>query len=367
MRILFITRKHPPETGGMENLSYNLIMAFKERNDCQADTIILNRKQIHLLWWFPYALFLALFRAGKADFVHLGDPALSLIGFFVKLIYKKPIAVTVHGLDVTFRFLPYQWYIKIFGRRFDNYICISQYALEQAKKRGFFPLVVIPVGVDFKKCKDQPSSLESQAERRSKMHKEDFLEKYSLPSDKRILLTVGRLVKRKGVYWFTDKVMPDLPKNIVYFIVGNGEDRERIKRLIAQRKLDRRVYLLGRIPEQDLIEIYRLADLFIMPNIKVKNDMEGFGLVALEAGLNDLPVVAAGIEGIRDAISDKENGFLVASEVASAFEEKILELLSDPSLSLSFGEKARRYNQEHYDWKVIAKRYLDEFLKVQKV
>jgi len=359
MKILFITRKHPPEIGGMENCSYNLLTNFRQRNDCQVEAIILNKKQIHLLWWFPYALFFSLFRAGKADLVYLDDPVLSLIGFLVKLVHKKPIAVTIHGLDVTFRFFLYQWYLKIFGRGFQKYICISRYAQEQARDRGFFPLVVIPVGVDFRKC--QISNAKYQIDRK------DFLKKYSLPSDKRVLLTVGRLVERKGVYWFLDKVMPGLSKNTVYLIVGDGEDRERIKALISKKKLKDRVYLLGRIPEQDLREIYHFADLFIMPNIKVKNDMEGFGLVALEAGLNGLPVIASGIEGIRDAIQDNENGFLLPERDGLAFREKVMDLLSKEDDREALGRRARKYNQEHYNWKVIAKRYLDEFLKVQKV
>ncbi len=356
MRILFITRKHPPELGGMENHSYNLLTSFRQRSDCQVEAIILNKKQIHLLWWFPYALFVSLFRAGRADLVHLGDPVLSLIGFLVKLVHKKPIAVIIHGLDVTFRFPLYQWYLKIFGRGFDQYICISRYVQEQARDRGFSPSVVIPVGVDFKKCKVK--SLKCKVE--------DFLEKYSLPQNKHILLTVGRLVQRKGVYWFVSRVIPNLSKNTIYLVVGDGEDRERIRELISKKRLEDRVYLLGRIPEQDLREIYNFADLFIMPNIKVKNDMEGFGLVALEAGLNGLPVIASGIEGIRDAIQDNENGFLLPEKDGLAFEEKIANLLSKKDYREEFGHRARKYNQKHYDWKVIAGRYLEAFLKAQK-
>ncbi|MDD5627218.1 MAG: glycosyltransferase family 4 protein [Patescibacteria group bacterium] len=374
MRILFITRKHPPSVGGMQNLSYNLIQNFlkqgRERGD-QIETIILNRSQWHLFWWFPYALFLTLAKARTMDIVHLGDPVLSLIGFLARVFYHKAVVVTIHGLDVTFNLFLYQWYLKLFGRKFDRYICISSYALEEARKVGFSPCAVIPVGVDTNKLKvksARPQRLASSAcmagAEKLKVLRIAFYKKYNLPRDQYYLLTVGRLVRRKGVYWFIDRVLSTLSPNIIYLVVGEGPERERIKTLIQERGLEKRVYLLGKISEEDLKIVYSLADLFIMPNIKVQGDVEGFGLVAVEAAQNGLPVIAAGIEGIRDAVISGRNGILVESENSAAFQKKILEFLRNQEYRKSFGDQAAQFTRETYDWQIIAKRYYEEFLKV---
>ncbi|MFA4880036.1 MAG: glycosyltransferase family 4 protein [Candidatus Doudnabacteria bacterium] len=385
MRILFITRKHPPTIGGMQNLSYNLIQNFlkqgRERGD-QIETIILNKSQWHLFWWFPYALFLTLVKARTVDIVHLGDPVIFLIGFLARVFYHKAVAVTIHGLDVTFNLFLYQWYLKLFGRKFDRYICISSYAREEARKVGFSPCVVIPVGVDSKKCKVPARHRFARPQRlaasmagaasgeaggqsaKCKVLEKHFLQKHFLPIASFKLLTVGRLVKRKGVFWFIQEVMPCLPKEITYLVVGEGPERERIKILIQERGLEERVYLLGKVSEEDLKTVYSLADLFIMPNIKVQGDVEGFGLVAVEAAQNGLPVIAAGIEGIRDAVVSGRNGILVESENPDAFRKQILEFLRNQEYRKSFGYQAAQFTMETYDWQIIAKRYYEEFLRV---
>lgn len=359
MRILFITRKHPPSVGGMQNLSHNLIQNFKEqgkkRGD-QIDAIILRKSQGHLIWWFPFALARGVIIARKADIVHLGDPALALIGWLVKIFWRKKIVVTVHGLDVTFPFFLYQWYLKLFARNFDRYICISSYARQEAENKGLSPCVVIPVGVDCKKFKVQSSNF--------KVSEARFFQKYNLPQDKFYLLTVGRLVKRKGAAWFIENVMPTLPPEMIYLIVGDGAEKENIQHLIEEKKLEKRVYLLGKIAEEELKTVYGMARLFIMPNIKVPGDAEGFGLVAVEAALNNLPVIASGIEGIRDAIANNQNGVLVESKNASSFKEQILKFFSDDNYRQSFGRKAAAFTLAHYHWSNIAERYYQEFGKI---
>ncbi|MDP2918404.1 MAG: glycosyltransferase family 4 protein [bacterium] len=359
MRILFITRKHPPSVGGMQNLSYNLIQNLEEqgkKRDDQIDAIILRKSQWHLIWWLPFALVRGLIAARRSDIVHLGDPALALIGFWIKIFWRKKAVVTVHGLDVTFPFFLYQGYLKFFARKFDRYICISSYAKEEAEKKGLSPCVIIPVGVDRGKRKAQ------SAKRKADII--DFFKKYHLPRDKFYLLTVGRLVKRKGAAWFIENAMPALPIEMIYLVVGDGAERENIYNLIKEQKLQDRVYLLGKITEEELKTVYALSDLFIMPNIKVEGDAEGFGLVAVEAALNSLPVIAARLEGICDAIAHNQNGILAESENAASFEREILKFFRDDQYRQRFGREAAAFTTANYNWSNIAERYYQEFLNV---
>ena len=176
------------------------------------------------------------------------------------------------------------------------------------------------------------------------------------------ILTVGRLVKRKGVLWFVESVMPKLVKQVpglVYDVVGTGEDEPKILEAIERLDLQENIVMHGRVSDEERENIYRNASIFVMPNIPVENDMEGFGIVALEAALHSLPIVASGIEGIRDAISDGDNGYLLKARNIDDYVDRISTLINDPKFSEDFGSRARRYTIETYDWSKIAQRYLD--------
>jgi phosphatidylinositol alpha-1,6-mannosyltransferase len=101
----------------------------------------------------------------------------------------------------------------------------------------------------------------------------------------------------------------------------------------------------------------------VQPNIKVDGDMEGFGISVIEAGACRLPVLASNIEGLKDAIKEGQNGFLVESGNANAFAEKINELFSQGNPRDLFGEKVRSFVVENYSWEHIAQKYLREIEK----
>jgi len=129
--------------------------------------------------------------------------------------------------------------------------------------------------------------------------------------DKKVLLTVGRLVRRKGVGWFIKNVLPKLGNEYVYVVTGEGVERQAIEREIKASSLQNRVFLLGRVAEETKTVLLNTADLFIMPNIPVKGDIEGFGIVAIEAAAAGLPVVASNVDGIASAVRQGRSGVLV--------------------------------------------------------
>jgi phosphatidylinositol alpha-1,6-mannosyltransferase len=119
--------------------------------------------------------------------------------------------------------------------------------------------------------------------------------------------------------------------------------------------------LLGKIGEGRLGDLLRSADVFVMPNIVVPNDVEGFGIVALEAAASGLPVVAANLQGIKDAILHGENGMLVEPENAAAFVEAVAALAMDGDARRALGEQARRVTEREYSWPKIVERYEAHF------
>ena len=103
-----------------------------------------------------------------------------------------------------------------------------------------------------------------------------------------------------------------------------------------------------------------------MPNIPIRKDVEGFGLAALEASSAGLPVVAAKLEGIQDAVKDGKNGFLMEPLDIQGFVSVIMTLLGDGKRKEEIGRDARMFTLKNYSWQEIARRYCQEFKKVMK-
>jgi phosphatidylinositol alpha-1,6-mannosyltransferase len=180
-----------------------------------------------------------------------------------------------------------------------------------------------------------------------------------LPDDAFLLVTVGRQVRRKGFVWFIENVMPKLPERVIFWLAGDGPERENIEAAIERASLQQRVRCLGKISEEELVELYRRGKLFVMPNIVVPGDMEGFGIVMLEAGACGLPTLAADLEGIRDVIDDGVNGWFAPTEDAEAFAARIKSLLDDPDGLRRASKRAAEYVTSTFRWDSTAQRYLD--------
>ena len=349
--VLFITRTYPPIRGGMEQLSYDLTTEIGKLTKTH---VIANRYgKKHLPVFFITATIQGLLEARNYDVVHIGDPVLGGIGWLIKKITKKPVTIEVHGLDILYQSIFYQWYLKMFFSGADLYICISNYVANLVNEK-------FPGNKTFTATPGIKDVFYAPTFTR------DDLEKFlgGQIANKKVLLTVGRLVKRKGVEWFVTNVLPILPDNIIYVVVGNGPEKDNINQAIYTTKQQGDVIFLHNVPTEKVKLLYNTADLFIMPNIKVENDAEGFGLVAVEAGSCGLPVISVNLEGITDAIANNQNGVLVESENANAFANKINSLLQNQNERQELGNKAREFTIQNFAWPKIAQQYIDRFSEI---
>lgn len=334
MRILFITRKYPPSIGGMQTFSAALAAELKD----EMDVIALGRSSMHVLWWLPYAFAQILWCGRRYDVIHLGDGVIALLGVLAKWWTHKPVTITVHGLDLTYQRFGYQHYIWWALQYFDRIICVSTATADIARQKiNSAKISIIPNGI---RVADWPEPTAIVAR---------------LPKQ---LLTVGRLVPRKGVAWFIAEVMPLLPNDMTYHIVGIGPQADVIRAVIAQHQLEQRVIMHGRVSDQVLKELYQTSAAFIMPNIQQPNDMEGFGIVALEAAMTGLPVIAADLEGLHDAVIDGVTGFLVESRSVSAWRATIQKLTEQPIFTPA---TMRAAVIQRFSWQVIAEAYRQTF------
>jgi phosphatidylinositol alpha-1,6-mannosyltransferase len=228
--------------------------------------------------------------------------------------------------------------------RLDMIFCGSRHGLEQCLQRRIprEKCRVVPYGIDPAEFDLQPPDLSGLNEIEAQAGID--------VKGRKILLTVGRLVPRKGVAWFVAQVMPRLDKDYRYIIAGGGPDFLTVQGLIQKHGLADRVALLGKVPNATRLRLLALADLFIMPNIRIPGDMEGFGIAALEAGSSGLPVIASNIEGLRDAIIDGVTGHLVEERNVQQYVDRIRHLQLDR-------ETVRAVVNQKFNWPHIASLY----------
>jgi glycosyltransferase involved in cell wall biosynthesis/peptidoglycan/xylan/chitin deacetylase (PgdA/CDA1 family) len=167
----------------------------------------------------------------------------------------------------------------------------------------------------------------------------DLVQKHGLEG-KKVVLTLGRLVPRKGADMgirAMAKVIRQRP-DVHYLIVGDGELRPELERLIAQEDLGRHITLVGPVSEPDLVRYFRLCDLFLMPNRTMPDgDTEGFGLVFREANACGKPVIGGRAGGVVEAVVDGQSGYLVNGEDPDEIAEKVLAILGNDDLAAFFG------------------------------
>ncbi|MDD5396790.1 MAG: glycosyltransferase family 4 protein [Candidatus Moranbacteria bacterium] len=356
MKILFVSHTFPPIVGGVETQNYELSKWLGEKTEIE---IVANKKR----WMLPFFLLVyaplrILFSTKKYDALLLGSGILGNVSWLIKKVTKKPVVIVTHGLDLTWKNKLYQkLWVKIFIPSADKLVAVGNETIGVGVARGIAEkkFVFIPNGVDTEKHLIDSSRAEIEKIVGKQLE------------NKKILLTSGRLAKRKGVAWFINNVMPKLDQDFLYVIAGDGKDRQNIEQAISNNGLENRVVTLGYVTDEDRNKLWNACDLFVQPNIKVPGDMEGFGISVIEAGACRLPVLASDMEGLKDAIKDGKNGFLVESENAQAYVDKINELFANGSPREIFGESVRNFVIENYQWKHIAQIYLEEIEKtIQK-
>jgi len=351
LRILFISHTFPPITGGVETQNYELSVWLGKISEL---TLIANRRRWLIPFFLPYVALRAIFSAKKYDLILLGSGLLGIVGWIIKKLTKKPVISVIHGLDITWQNKLYQkLWVNVFIPSLDKLIAVGNETIRVGVELGIpeNKFIFIPNGVDTEKNLGNYN--------RANLGKILGVN----PENKKILLTSGRLAKRKGVAWFVNNVLPKLPENIIYVVAGDGSDRENIGKAIENTKTQNRVKLLGYVTDETRNILFNTSDLFIQPNIKVEGDIEGFGISVIEATACRLPVIASRLEGLQDAIQDGQNGFLVTPGEPDQFVDKITQILDNEAFRKDFGEKARQFTIEHYRWEIIAKKYLEEIEK----
>lgn len=254
---------------------------------------------------------------------------------------SRPMYVAAHGRELVMDFpwpLPgarkiFRWLRRRVLHRAEKVFAVSTPTAELARKLGLPQerVQVVPNGTDFQRFHPARREVRSAGKK---------------------LLTVCRLVPHKGI----DTVIEALPRlresipEVHYQIGGEGPDRPRLEALARRLGVEDRVEFLGRVPDSELVELYNSCDLFVLATRPEPPNIEGFGLVFLEAGACEKPVVGTRVGGVIDAVADGETGILVPPSDPKALASALLELLHDPARAHRLGVQSRQRILKHFTW-----------------
>jgi len=377
MNSLLITDTFLPRIGGRENYYHHLFSRFDtgqvvivtpdrtgeyERFDREYALPIIRVGELSRTWFLRG-------RRGRAkwlctlagicwrhqiDVVHCGLVLPDgLSGWLLWKTLGKPYIVYTHGKEI----LENQHHPRVAERMrialssASRVVFNSSYTAEKLKEFGVSPekLVRISPGVDAKQLVARMDS--DRVEELRRVHG---------LSDRPVILTVARLIERKGC----DKVIESLPlilsrfPQTVYLIVGDGPDRPRLEKLRHSLGLENSVIFTGFVPQDDLAVYYKMATLFVMVSRQSpgSHDVEGFGIVYLEANACGLPVVAGRTGGVPDAVLDGRTGYLVDPLNGEAIAAAIIRLLESPQLREQLGSLGRERAVREFSWGQLSHR-----------
>ena len=168
----------------------------------------------------------------------------------------------------------------------------------------------------------------------------------------RRILFVGRLIERKGLPYLIEAIHLLPPGLRVRLdIVGAGHQRPLLERLVREKGLAERVFFRGRIPYEELAELYAGCDLFVLPAIvDSRGDTEGLGVVLVEAMSYKKPVIATNVGGIPDIIRHNKTGILVEQRDPQALAQAIEAVLTDENRAKELGQAGFAYIKEYFAW-----------------
>lgn len=379
---LLITKFFPPEKGGIQSYLYNIcqnldrdkISIQTEKKDSPPDKEELkvvstynNRfsiynykiKNIHSLLNLTFLpiLFktLKIIKEKQIENLFLGHFYIpyTFTALYLKKFKNIPYTIFTHGLEIleAKNNSKSNSVLKSCLKNAQNIIVTTDYLKKKIEHQ--YPnldlsskIIKIPPGVDYNYFKPG-------------LDISNLKNKLNL-QDKKIIFTCGRLVKRKN-HQLIIKALPEIIQkvpNTIYLIAGHGPEEKNLKQLVQKMSLETRVKFLGEVKDKDLPYYYNLADIFCTPSLynKKSGDVEGFGIVFLEAQSTKTPTIGSNTGGIPEAIRHNIDGFLVDPQNSQELASYITKLLLNNDLIQEMGEAARKKVIQEHDWKKLVKK-----------
>lgn len=363
IKVLMFNKLYGPSLGGVERVVYDICEEIKDK--VELTVLCANTKpvteierkdkytviksaslgrilsSVHLgfatPWWWLRT---------KNDIIHFHFPS-PVAEIYCLALYprKQPLIVSYHA-DITgynkalFFYSPV---LKKFLKRADRIIVSSPAILERSPFLRKFQnkCAIITPGIDIGRFKLSDKNKQASLELREKF-----------PG--RLLLFVGRLVAYKGLDYLI-KAMENIDATLL--IVGDGPEKSKLKSLAKKLRVDKKIFFMGKVIDEELSAYYHACDMFVLPSI---NDKEEFGLVQLEAHACGKPVVSTALPtGVSFANINGLSGLVVPPKSAQDLARAINKLLENEGLRQQLGRQAKERAELKFNRKIMAQNILD--------
>jgi phosphatidyl-myo-inositol dimannoside synthase len=373
-KVLIVTNDYPPRRGGIQSFVHALACRLP------ADSVVVyapawegaaefDARQPFPVVRHPGSLMLpvrsvrdraaALLAEHGCDTVLFGAAApLGLLAPSLRRAGARRIVALTHGHEAGWAALPGA---RLLFRRIGSQVDVLTYLAEYFRIRlaaGLTPAAAarmarLAPGVD--PAEFRPGAGGSEVRKR-----------LGIDPDRQVVVCVSRMVARKGqdtlirawprVLSGYDTARTGMPPLLM--LVGDGPYRPRLERLAAQTGVADSVLFTGPAPADELPAYYDAGDVFAMPcrTRRAGLDVEGLGIVYLEASATGLPVVGGDSGGAPDAIADGESGYVVPGGSTAAVAARISQLLADPAGAAAMGEKGQAWIEREWTWDLVAER-----------
>ena len=367
--ILVISRVFPPDAGGIQEYAYNRCLQDPHRimvlsSACAGDESFDSVQPFPIYRWSMPTLY----RLGG-----LGSILKQILNMFWSVVlgvglyqrHRYRYIEWCHGYDfpallVLSYLLPVEFFIYLHG---DDVLCpqknpVFRWLFEWTLQRNKVIVCNSTFTGNYLKENfrvDSPTQTINPTVRPEKFGNVNLEElntlgsqirsKYQISEEAIVILSVGRLVRRKGFDRTIEHLSTLLAEgiDIYYIICGKGGMESELKELAANLDVASRVIFAGYVPDEKLASYYAACDLFSMLTFFDRKDksIEGFGIVYLEAGYFGKPVIASRTGGVQDAVIHGENGLLVDPNATDKTLGTLRELCTDEELREQLGRKGK--------------------------
>lgn len=294
-----------------------------------------------------------LFVVHKCENVIFGSSApLGLLAKSLRRAGAKHIVALTHGHEVWWARMPlFSALLRRIGAQADQMTYLGEFTrgavVNALLREDHSKLVHLPPGVDLTRFIPAAKSLELQ-------------KKWGVEGAP-VIVSIGRLVPRKG----SDQLIKAMPEVLKQFpkckllLVGTGNYKKRLEKLVHNLKVQDSVIFTGRVAHELLPAYYRLGDIFAAPCRSRYGglEVEGLGIVYLEASACGVPVIAGKSGGAPDAVLDGETGILVNGRDHLEVSAALIKLLADEKLRAQMGTAGRVWMEQLWSWEGIGTRF----------
>ncbi len=365
--ILVVSRTFLPKEGGIEEYVYNrclqnpervIMLAANFKGDREFDRVqnfpvhrwylpniprlfglsAVIKQILNMFWSFVLAIKLYFrYRYHYIEWGHGYDfPAILLLSYLLPIKYF----IYLHGNDIL---CPLRNPIlkKIFEltlQRATGIVCNSSFTKDYLSDKFKFDTPTYVINPIVRPDKFGNINNQQYLDARSNIRK-----KYNISENAIVILSVGRLVKRKGFGRIIENLNQLLDQNldVHYIICGRGKMQSELEQKADVLQVKERVHFAGFVPDEDLASYYAASDIFAMLTFYDTQNasIEGFGIVYAEAGYFGKPVIASRIGGVEDAVHHEENGLLVSPDSPEEITSALTRLCKDKQLREKLGSK----------------------------